>query len=86
MSRWRLVTSGIMQESILGLVLVNIFIVYLVDGIEYSLSRFADSTKLNGIAEMAEGRDAIQRNLDKFEWWAHVNLVKFNKAKCKVLQ
>jgi len=42
-------------------------------------------TKLCGVVNTLQGRDAIQRDTERLERWAHGNLKKFNKAKCKVL-
>ena len=41
--------------------------------------------KLSGTVDKLEGRDVIWRDLDRLERWAHANLMKFNRAKYKVL-
>jgi len=65
--------SGVPQALVLGSALFNIFVSNIDSGNECTLSKFADDTKL-------EQRDIIQRDLDSFEMWACVNLMKFKQG------
>ena len=68
-----------------GPLIFNIFINDFNSGIGCTLSKFADDTKLCSAVNMPKGQDTIQRDLDRLQLWVQENLMRFSKAKCKVL-
>lgn len=68
--------------SVLGLVLFNIFTSDTDSGIEWT---FSTSLLVTPAVDMIEEKNAIQKDLDRLEKWAHMYLMRY-KAKYKALR
>lgn len=80
-----IVGSGVPQGSVLGPLLFLIYINDLDRDIESTLVKFADDTKLGGLANSLESTKVIQEDLNRIQKWSETWQMKFNITKCKVL-
>ncbi len=84
-SDWLGVNSGVPQGSILGPLLILVYIDDLEKGILSKLSKFADDTKLAGVVDSLEQSQELQRDLTSLVDWAQTWDMQFNVDKCKVM-
>lgn len=61
----QLVTSGVPQGWILGLILLTL-VNEMVAGVECTVIKFADDTKWGGPVDSLEGQEGLQRDLVRF--------------------
>ena len=73
--------------SVLGPMLFHIFVTDIDSGIECTVSKFTDDTKLCDMwcSWHIWETGYLLDSLDMLKWWAQENLMRFNKSKSKVL-
>ena len=79
------VTSGVPQGSVLGPILFLIYINDLDANVINNIAKFADDTKISGIADNLESCESIQNDLNNITEWSTTWGMEFNVEKCKTL-
>ena len=84
-SEWAKVTSGVPQGSVLGPVLLALYVNEIPDLVKSTMKMYADDSKLFGKASTEADTLQIQEDLDVLSKWSEKWLLKFNVSKCKVM-
>ena len=85
-SSWVPVTSGVPQGSVLGPILFTIYINDIDVGLNNTISKFADDTKIGRPVLSEDDRQSLQSDLIKIGEWSKKWQMPFNVNKCQVLQ
>ncbi|KAF2358736.1 Reverse transcriptase domain [Trinorchestia longiramus] len=80
-----LVTSGVLQGSILGPLLFIIYINHFGVGISSDMNKFSDDTKIYHRAFTERNRATIQSDLNRLLQWTETWQMSFNTNKCTVM-
>ena len=84
-SSWKSVLSGVPQGSVLGPILVLVYINDLEEGVTGSMFKFADDTKLFRKTKEIGDKQNLQDDIDKLVKWSEKWQMLFNFGKCKCL-
>ena len=84
-SSWKSVLSGVPQGSVLGPILLLVYIDDLEKGVTGNILKFADDTKLLRKTKEIGDKQKLQDNIDKLVRWSEKWQMLFNFGKCKCL-
>ena len=85
-SGWVPVESGVPQESVLGPLLFNLFVLDLPNFVQSPLPQYADDTLLYRPIHSEEDINIIQNDLNNIINWCNTNRMALNSDKCKVMR
>ena len=77
--------SGVPQGSVLGPILLLLYINDLEEGVTGKILKFADDTKLFRKVRVIGDKQKLQDDIDKLVKWSEKRQMLFNFGKCKCL-
>ena len=78
-------SSGIPQGSVLGPILLIMFINYLPSTDDSQMKLFADDIKLYRTVDTKTDAELLQKDIDAVTQWSKMWQLPFNESKCKVV-